>query len=164
MCISMTNFSTNCTHRTKAYSVLLAWMFALISGVANACLVELQSSVIRSKPATYSTQEGAKHTNLVEHFKTEAGLAQKHDAHLLKQPCSKVCNNFSKSLLEKNLTAQIDNGSVIVGAALWSLIEPIRLQYKQPNGSKHAASLLPLTVVYSKLVFQHVGASSRAQP
>ena len=158
----MTNFFTNRTHRTKAYPVLLAWVFTIISGVANACLVEPQGAVIRAKPDTYSTQEGAKHTNLAGHSRTEAGLVQTDDAHLSKQTCSKVCNNTSKPLLKRNLTAQIDNESVIVGAALWSLIEPIRLQYKQQNSSKHAASLLLLKVVYSKFAFERAGKNLRA--
>ena len=140
----------------------LVWMLELISGVANPCLAKPPGAVKPAETATHFVQGDAKHTNMSGHSQTEATSAHTDVAQLSKQPCSKVCDDSSKSLLKKYLTAQIDNESVIVGAALWSLIEPIRLQYKQQNSSKHAASLLPLKVVYSKFAFERAGKNLRA--
>ena len=148
MCFSMTNFFTNRTHRTKALSVPLVCVFKLISGVVNPWLAKPPGAVKPAETATHSVQDDAKHTSMAGHSQTEATSAQTDVAHVSKQPCLKVCGDSSKFLLKKYLTAQIDPGSPIVVAALWSLITPIRLQYQQQNNSKHAASLLPLKAVY----------------
>ena len=162
MCFSMTNFFTNRTHRTKAHSVPLVWMLELISGVVNPCIAKPPGAVKPAETATHSVQDDAKHTNMAGHSQTEATSAQTDVAHVSKQPCLQVCDDSSKFLLKKYLTAQIDPGSPIVVAALWSLITPIRLQYKQQNSSKHAASLLLLKVVYSKFAFKRAGKNLRA--
>ena len=150
MRFSMTNFFANRTHRTKAHLVPVVWVCELISGVVNPCLEKPPGAAKPEETATHSAQDDAKHTNMAGHSQTEATSVQTDVAHVSKQPCLKVCDDSSKFLLKKYLTAQIDPGSPIVVAALWSLITPIRLQYKQQNSSKHATSLLPLRAVYFK--------------
>ena len=146
----MTNIFNTRINRTSAFAMLLVWVFALISGVANACLLEAAGAATHAKTATQPAQQNEKHISLSRHSQIEASSAQADDAHTSKQPCLRVCDDSSSSLPNKYPAGQIDPGLPIIVAVLWSLAEPIRLQYKQPNDTQHAP-LLPLRVRYARL-------------
>ena len=131
--------------------MLLVWVFALISGVANACLLEAPRTNAHAGIIEQSNQNDAKHVSFSRHVPIEAELDKADDAHTSKQPCLKICDDSSKSLPKKHSGEQIDPGARIIVAVLWSLIEPIHLQYEQPNDSHYAASQLPLRLLYSRL-------------
>lgn len=147
----MTNLFNTRINRVSAFVMLLVWVFALISGVANACLLEAPGAATHAKTATQPAQPDKKHISLAMQSQTEASSVHADDAHTSKQPCVKVCDDSSRSLPNKSPAGQIDPGLPVIVAALWSLVEPIRLQYKQPNGTQHA-TLLPLRVLYTRLV------------
>ena len=142
-------FNTRINH-ASAFGMLLIWMFALISGVANACLLEAPGAVAHAGNTEQTNQHGVEHVTLSKYVPIEADSAQVDDAHTSKQPCLKVCDDSSRSLPKKYPAGEIDPGLPIIVAVLWSLAEPIRLQHKQPNGSQHA-TLLPLRVLYTRL-------------
>ena len=147
----MTNFFNTSVHRTSAFAMLLVWAFALISGVANACILEVPGANAHAGIIEQSNQHDAKHVSFGSHVPIEAELDNANDAHTSKQPCLKVCDDSSKSLPKKHSGEQIDPGARIIVAVLWSLIEPIHLQHEQPNDSHYAASQLPLRLLYSRL-------------
>ena len=131
--------------------MLLVWVFALISGVANACLLEAPRTNAHAGIIEQSNQNDAKHVSFSSHVPIEAELDKADDAHTSKQPCLKICDDSSKSLPKKHSGEQIDPGMPIIVAVLWSLVEPIHLQYEQPNDSHYGASQLPLRLLYSRL-------------
>ena len=147
----MTNFFNTPVHRTSAFATLLVWVFALISGVANACLLEVSRTNAHAGIIEQSNQNDAKHVSFSSHVPIEAELDKADDAHTLKQPCLKICDDSSKSLPKKHSGEQIDPGTPIIVAVLWSLVEPIHLQYEQPTDSLYAVSQLPLRLLYSRL-------------
>ena len=146
----MMNFFIVRTSHTSATAVLLVWMFVLISGIANACLLEAPGAA-HAPAMTKFTQHDGGHTSLAGHLQTEASAADENDVHTSKQPCLKVCDDSSKSLPKKQAAGQVDQGSPIIIAVLWSSTEPFRLQYKLPTSGKYAASLRSLRVLYSRL-------------
>ena len=148
----MTNFFNTRINRTSAFARLLVWVFGIISGVANACLLEAPGASTHATTATQPAQQNEKHISLSRQSQTEASSAQADDTHTSKQPCLRVCDDNSRSLPKKYPVGQIDPGLPTIVAVLWSLAEPIRLQYKhkQPNGSQHTR-LLPLRVRYARL-------------
>lgn len=146
----MTNLFNTRINRVSAFAMLLVWVFALISGVANACLLEATGAFAHAGTNEQTNQYGVKHVTLSKYVPIEADSGQADDAHTSKQPCLKVCDDSSRSLPNKYPAGQIDPGLPIIVAVLWSLAEPIRLQYKQPNGTQHA-TLLPLRVRYARL-------------
>ena len=146
----MANLFNTRINRASAFVMVLIWMFALISGVANACLLEAPGAVAHAATVEHINQHSVDHVTLSRYAPIEAGSAQVDDAHTSKQPCLKVCDDSSRSLPKKYPAGQIDPGLPIIVAVLWSLAEPIRLQYKQPNGTRHA-TLLPLRVLYTRL-------------
>ena len=147
----MTNFSKTCVNRTSAFALLLVWVFALISGVANACLLESSGMTAKAGAIEQINQLAAAQVSLSSHAAIESDSDRAEDEHISKQPCLKVCDDSSRSLPNKYSAGQIDPGFPIIIAVLWSLAEPIRLQYKQPSRTQRAASLLPLRVLYSRL-------------
>ena len=147
----MTNFFKTRVNRISASAMLLIWVFALISGVANVCLLEAPGINAQAGAIQQINQHGAAKVSLNSHAAIEVDLDRAEDEHISKQPCLKVCDDSSRSLPNKYSAGQIDGGSPINIAVLWSLAEPIRLQYKQPSRTQHAASLLPLRVLYSRL-------------
>ena len=148
---SMTNLSNTRINRASAFAMLLVWVLALISGVANACLLEAPGTAAHAGATGRTNQHGVDHVALSRNVPIEADSDQADDGHTSKQPCLKICDDSSRSLPKKYPAGQIDPGLPVIVAVLWSLAEPIRLQYKQPNGTQHA-TLLPLRVLYARLV------------
>ena len=148
---SMTNFFNTRINRISAFAMLLVWVFSLVSGVANACLLESPGITAQAGAIEQINQHGVAQVSSSSHAAIEADSVQAEDAHTSRQPCLKVCDDSSRSLPKKYTAGQADPGQPIIVAVLWSLAEPIRLQYKQPSGTHHAASLLPLRVLYSRL-------------
>lgn len=76
--------------------MLLVWVFALVSGVANACLTEprgeLPHAGTHASPADHAAPAAAE-----AHL---AGPAQ-HDEHSDKAPCQKSCDASSQTLLKQ---------------------------------------------------------------
>lgn len=82
--------------RSIALTMLLVWVFALLSGVANACLTEPLG-----EPAHAGTQPSqADHPAREAVQSHEADQAQ-HDEHSDKAPCQKSCDESSQTLLKQ---------------------------------------------------------------
>ena len=125
--------------------MLLVWVFGLISGVANACLLEAPGGA-----AQFEHHDG-KHAAVAAHLHIEASPIPADDAHTSKQPCLKVCNDSSRSLPKKYPAGQIDPGLPSVVAVLWSLVESVYLPAQQPNNTQRIAPLVPLRHRFSRL-------------
>ena len=141
----MIHLFTTRTKRVSALYMLLIWIFGIMSGVANACLLEAHSAV----PFT-ALQQAPVHTKHINSVDDSPGaviletLAQADDAHTPKQPCLKACDDSSRSLPKKYPAVPIDPGLPIVAAVLWSLVEPIYLSYKLPSSTQRVVSHVPL--------------------
>ena len=138
-------------NRISAFATLLVWVFALVSGVANACLLEAPRTSLQTEAIEQIKQQGETHVGFSRQAEIEADLDRAEDTNTSKQPCLKACDDNSRSLPQKYSAGQVDPEQPIIVAVLWSLAEPIRLQYIQPSGTQHVESLLPLRVVYSRL-------------
>ena len=143
----MTTLFTTRANRISAFSMLLIWIFGLMSGMANACLLEAEAPSAVVHTALQQAPRDEKYTSPVKHSPAAAvleTLAQADDAHTSKQPCLKVCDDSSRSLPNKYPAVQIDPGLPIAASVLWSLVEPIDLSYKQPSSTQRVASHVPL--------------------
>jgi hypothetical protein len=81
--------------RSIALTMLLVWVFALLSGVANACLTEplgeLAHAGLHASQLDHAAQ-GAHHS--------QAADQAPHDEHPDKAPCQKSCDASSQTLLK----------------------------------------------------------------
>ncbi|WP_349277485.1 hypothetical protein [Polaromonas hydrogenivorans] len=141
-------FSNTRAKRNTAFMVLLVWLFALASGVANACLLEARQT--HSHIATAASSEAA-HASVI--LPGHAGaVADGVDELHFKAPCLKVCDDGSRSFPKLDLTvAQIDPGPALLVLVLWSRVAPVIPTLRQMDVEQPATPGLPIRVRFSRL-------------
>lgn len=82
--------------RSIALMMLLVWVFALVSGVANACLTEPRGELAHA--GLHASQ--SEHPVQAAHHAHAADQAQ-HDEHPDLAPCQKSCDESSQTLLKQ---------------------------------------------------------------
>lgn len=142
-------FSNTRAKRKTAFMVLLVWLFALASGVANACLLEARQT--HSHVATAASSEPAAHASVILLGHTGAvadGVGESH----FKAPCLKVCDDGSRSFPKQDSTVtQTDPGPALLVLVLWNTVEPVIPTLRQMEVEQPAAPELPIRVRFSRL-------------
>jgi len=138
--------------RSKRYTtllVLLGWLFALASGVANACLLEARVTHAHAAP--------------VELFETvqaplvspgHAGVVAGHDddSQAAKAPCLKACDDGAHSLPRQDLTVTLaDPGPALLMSILWTAVTPDAPTSRWMDDVQPALPERPVRVRYSRL-------------
>lgn len=144
----MTFFPNRDARRKTAFAVLLVWLFALASGVANACL--LQERGTHSQVAAAGS-DGPAHAVAAGH----AGVAAGHDPAPLaaKAPCLKVCSDGAQSLLTQgSKVAQGEAGPPPRAVELWPEAKKPDLRARGSAGDSPAGTVgPPIRVRFSRL-------------
>lgn len=110
-------FANSRTKRNTAFAMLLVWLFALASGVANACFLETRESHSRAAEGSASTTSHAP-AGLVAHLGASAGH---HDSDSTEESCLKVCDDGEHTL--PNSYSGVDHtdpGPAPLVATLWT--------------------------------------------
>ena len=142
-------FSNTRAKRNTAFVVLLVWLFALASGVANACLVEARVTHSHVATAGYS---GTAHASAILPGHAGAVAGHDYDSYTAKEPCLKVCDDGSQSLPKQDLTvAQTDPGPAPLVAVLWSAVAPVVSVLRRMDAIQPATPGLPIRVRYLRL-------------
>ena len=143
----MTSIFNNRAKRHTALMVLLVWMFALASGVANACLLEARETHSHAAEAGFS--EAAASAILPGHTGAVAdGIDESH----FKAPCLKVCDDGSRAFPKQDSTvAQTDPGPALVVLVLWNTAPPVIPMLRQMDVEQSDTSELPIRVRFSRL-------------
>lgn len=142
-------FSNICIKRNTAFVVLLVWIFALGSGVANACLLEVGAT--HSHLATTEDPE-ATHQVTIAHSHSEAVANHDDDSHPSKAPCMKACDDGSRAMPKQDLTVvQTDPGPPPLVAVLWTEATPVHSMLDRPDGVQYVIPALPIRVRYLRL-------------
>jgi hypothetical protein len=85
--------------RSIAFTMLFVWVFALLSGVANACLTESRGEQgharLHAAPPDHSQQMGP------GWHAADAEDRTQHDQDADKAPCQKACDGASQTLLKQ---------------------------------------------------------------
>ena len=135
--------------RKATFLVLLVWLFALASGVANACLLEARETHLHIAAAEYF--EVAHVPTLL---RSHSNAVADHDdgSHAAKAPCLKVCDDGSHSMPKPDLkVAQADPGPAYLVAVLWTPALPVIVAPGQVDDRQPAIPALPIRVRYSRL-------------
>ena len=128
--------------------VLLAWLFALASGVANACLLEPPTThahvVAAASEGTNASAAMAGHTEAVADDSDKSPTAN--------APCLKVCDDSLNALVTQLSMTQADTGPAQLIRILWLVAAADDTAYL-PIGDTAGLGLpeLPLRVRYSRL-------------
>ena len=135
--------------RNTAFMVLLVWLFALVSGVANACLLEARQT--HSHAATAASSEAAAHASAILPGHTGAvadGVGEQH----FKAPCLKVCDDGTRSFPKQDeAVAQNDAGPALLVQVLWGKVAPSIPTLRHMDVEQPATPELPIRVRFSRL-------------
>ena len=137
----MNLFSNTRAKRTTAFVVLLVWLFAVASGVANACLLE--------GPGTHSHSAAAGAAKA-----GHAGAVHGHDddSDTSKESCLKVCDDGSIALVKVQTGFDLtDPGMAPLVAIVWSAAVPVVSMRLRPVDLQPAIVGPPFRVRYSRL-------------
>lgn len=136
--------------RSSTFLVLFVWLFALASGVANACLLEVRGTHSHGAPVTHSS--AAKAT--LEISAGHAGVIASHNAgaQASKAACLKVCDDDSQSLPKQPASFDLaDPGLGLFVAAVWTAAMRDDPASSRANDPGQPVSRLPLRTRFSRL-------------
>ncbi len=144
----MPSFSTRSKRHTTRL-VLLGWLFALVAGVANACLLEVRVTHAHATPVELFETVQAPLVSAAH-----AGVVAGHggdDSHAAKAPCLKACDDGAHSLARQDLTAtQADPGPAPLLSILWTA-SPAAMALRRMDDVQPALPERPIRVRYSRL-------------
>ena len=123
---NMNLFSSTRIKRRTAFAVLLVWLFAVASGVANACLLEVPEA-----PGTHAHVAMAFSADAGDPAAGSAGHVEARDGHdddsrNSAPPCLKVCDDGSTALLK--LQAGVDPSgadTMPLVVVVWNAAAPV---------------------------------------
>lgn len=105
------------TKRNTAFAMLLVWLFAMASGVANACFLQSPEAHPTSKVSAAITSHA--HDGLLSHSGTAADHHEVSDSS--KESCLKACDEGAHTLLKaQSGVDHADPGPAPVIATLWT--------------------------------------------
>ena len=142
-------FADTRTKRHTAFVVLLVWMFALASSVANACFLETDqphSRAMKKSAATTVEAPAGLHTQLG----TDAGRHDESDG--TKESCLKVCDDGTHTL--PKACAGVDHtdpGPALLLATLWTGSPNVVSAPRRLDDAAITTVGPPLRVRYSRL-------------
>ena len=144
----MTFFADSAAKRNTAFVVLLVWLFALASGVANACLLEtpeLHSRAAKGSPAA----TGHAPAELAAHLGARAG--HDNDSDSSKESCLKVCDDGTHTLPAPSGVEHADPGPAPLFVTLWTESPHVGGAPRRLDDLAMLADGPPLRVRYSRL-------------
>jgi hypothetical protein len=132
--------STTRTKRSTAIVMLLVWLFALASGVANACLL--------ATPQSHSNVASAA-VPATSHATAEL---VGHDSDTWKESCLKACDDGARTLPNaKAGVDQTDPSSAPLVATLWAASTPIASVPRRLDDRQLHTVGPPLRIRFSRL-------------
>jgi hypothetical protein len=131
-------FSRSFASHNAASLMLAVWLFALASGVANACLLEAPD--VSGHQASSESARSTAHASALAH----------EDEQSSRNPCLKSCDEGSQALQSSNGMDSVDPGSPPLTAVLWT--RPAALPARHQSGFDTPRSLSdpPERISYSR--------------
>ena len=142
--------SNTLTKRNAACMMLLIWVFALASGVANACLLDPHGAQSHASSGGSAGLDHV-HTGLAAHSEGFADHDEESDTS--RAPCLKFCNEESKFLPKQHFGPDpTDAGQAPLVAELWLATTPDfpAVPTRVKDLSRRAPEL-PFRVQYSRM-------------
>lgn len=143
----MKSFSDVRRKRNTALVMLLLWLFAVSSGIVNACVLELhghEAHLVGDQPSAHAAA-------------AMAGHPETHDGHEVpvdssKAPCSKVCDDGSQTLIKQQPPIDLtDRGAALTDSVYWTAAARVVAQHRPWDKTPTATSEPPVRLRYSRL-------------
>lgn len=129
--LNMPFFSRPLAKRSTVFAVLLVWIFALGSGVANACLLEAPRQYLHATSA--SGEHGHAPDALSRHQHDAAGHGDDPGSSI--ESCLKSCDEGTQTLLKASSGIDhADPGPASLVTTLWTAAAPVTLVFSLTDG------------------------------
>lgn len=122
----MKPFSNKRIKRNTAFAALLVWLFALASGIANACLLEAQGSHAQTR--SHIAKTGSETARAPAALTVHEGAVDSDDdaSNVPKESCLKVCDDGSKAPVKLQTGLDLtDPGMAPLVAVIWNTAIPL---------------------------------------
>ena len=136
--------------RNTTLVVLLVWLFAVASGIVNACVLQAQGANTHfgtAKPFEVAHVRSAStgHTpDAADHHGDELDVS--------KAPCLKVCDDGTQLLIKQQTSLDLgDPGSSFLASVFWTAVMPVVTTPRQGNGPQATAHGPPVRLRYARL-------------
>ena len=143
----MKRFSDTRRNGKTALIMLLLWLFAISSGIVNACVLEPHGTdayFAGVQPSTLATPTVAGHA--------EALVGHDGPFDNSRAPCLKVCDDSSQALIKlKAFFDLADRGPALTDSMLWAAAIQVVSAHRHMDSSASATSEPPVRVRYSRL-------------
>ena len=143
----MKRFSDTRRNRKTALIMLLLWLFAISSGIVNACVLEPHGTdayFAGVQPSTLATPAVAGHA--------EALVGHNGPFDNSRAPCLKVCDDSSQALIKlKAFFDLADRGPALTDSMLWAASIPLVSVRHRMDTPPTATSEPPVRVRYCRL-------------
>jgi hypothetical protein len=143
----MTHFSNPRSSRNTALMVLLVWLFAVASGIANTCVLKAHDAypTVETVDAAHGVHASTGHKFAVaDHGSDEVEVS--------KAPCLKVCNDGTQLLIKQQTSLDLgDPGSAFLVSVLWNAVKPVVTSPRQRDSLRATAHGPPIRVRFSRL-------------
>ena len=137
------------TKRNTAFVVVLVWLFALVSGVVNACLLETHEPHARVAMTPAATL-GHAHAELPA--ETGSDTDHYHHSDGTKESCLKVCSDGTHTLLKASSGVDHnDPGPAPLVATLWTASQQVASAPRRADDWAIPMAGPPLRVRYTRL-------------
>lgn len=130
--------SRSLASRSAASFMLAVWLFALASGVANACLLEAPD------------HGGHQASSQSSHSTAHASAPAHEDEQSSKDPCLKSCDDGSQALQGSKVMDSEDPGAPPLAAVLWTEAEALSTRHQSGFDTPPSLSDPPERIIYSR--------------
>ena len=146
----MRPFSNRRTRRNTAIAALSVWLFALSSGIANACLLEESVGHSHSHVADAGSEQHHAHVALSGH--SEGVANDEHESDVTREACLKVCDDGAKAPVKLQASPDLlDTGLPPLVALAWDEATPVASGPSQKDALRPPIVGPPFRVRYSRL-------------
>jgi hypothetical protein len=150
--IAMSPFSTIHVKRNTAFMALLIWLFALASGIANACLLEAPQAHVhaRSEHASNEVDRVGPASEVTKLQSVEHHHHENDD--VSKDACVKTCDSGSNTPTKvKSSFDSTNQGTAFLVTTAQPFITPGRSTRRRLDDTRRPVEGPPLRVRYSRL-------------
>ena len=145
----MKPFQKHRTKRNTAFAMMLVWLFALASGMANACLLESPGTHAHTAKAGHLEAAGALHA-LAGH--SANGDDHDDDPDAARESCLKTCDDGSNAPVKLQIGSDLsDPGAAPLIAIGWGSPTRIASMSFSPDDLQPPIVGPPFRVRYSRL-------------
>lgn len=142
--------SNSRTKRNTALVMLLVWLFALTSGVANACLLQASESYNHGLPVAHSSAAAAVPEISADHV--EAFTCPEAGPGTLQASCLKACDNGTQALpKQQSVFDPPDPGLALFVALVWTATAVVVSAPNRVGALQPPVPQLPVRVRFSRL-------------